>query len=524
MQRPTFTFSLATAMLVLLTAFVALPGRTMANDAIVGNGTPASCTESALDTALNTVQTTGGGTITFNCGGAATIIFSGYKQIADTVTIDGGGTITLDGNNLTSFFQVLSDGVLRLENVTLRRGAFNGIHPLENFGTLTLDSVTLTQNVSNGSPIENTGILTVTASTFSDNGLNGNGETSGGVILNDGGSVTVRSSTFNNNIITGNVGTGGAIAVENGDATIMDSSFSSNRALNGGAIYLGTGGSAVIQTSTFSANLGGYGGAIESNGITLTVASTLFAGNRAEIGDGGAIWLYNGTGNSIRDSQFVNNHTVTSGGALSCLAGGLSVNSTTFAFNQAINNVQPANHGGAIFSTCTIGLTNSTLNGNQAEDGGGGFYQTGTRAATLTYVTVSDNGASFGAGIYNDGSTTGTLTISKSIVAYNAIGNCDGPITSDGYNFTNDMSCGTFTQTGDVQNATIPLLPLDSYGGPTDTRPSAPGSPTLEHIPAAQCGILVDQRGVTRPQSGKCDSGAVEGTEYRMFMPLIQRY
>ena len=35
---------------------------------VVGDGTPESCTEAALDTTL-----AGGGTVTFNCGGTATI-------------------------------------------------------------------------------------------------------------------------------------------------------------------------------------------------------------------------------------------------------------------------------------------------------------------------------------------------------------------------------------------------------------------------------------------------------------------
>jgi hypothetical protein len=45
--------------------FVALPVQAAG---VVGTGTPATCTESAFDTAL-----TGGGSVTFNCGGLKTI-------------------------------------------------------------------------------------------------------------------------------------------------------------------------------------------------------------------------------------------------------------------------------------------------------------------------------------------------------------------------------------------------------------------------------------------------------------------
>jgi hypothetical protein len=50
-----------------------------AADSVVGTGTPASCTEAAFDAALSTVQG-GSGTITFNCGGAATLLFTSGKR------------------------------------------------------------------------------------------------------------------------------------------------------------------------------------------------------------------------------------------------------------------------------------------------------------------------------------------------------------------------------------------------------------------------------------------------------------
>lgn len=514
---------------VVVLLFAALwlsPATTFANDAVVGTGSPASCNESTFTSALNTVQSTGGGTITFNCGGAATIVFSAYKQINSNVVINGGGNITFDGNNLSSFFQVFNDASLQLNNLTLRRGSFNGIHPLDNFGSLTLDGVTLSQSVSNGSPIENIGTLTITDSTFSDNGLTGNTESEGGVINNQGGTVTIQDSTFNNNIINGSVGTGGAISASSGTVTIADSTFANNRALSGGALYLGTSASAAIEGSTFSANIGATGGAIESNGTALTVESTLFSGNQAVIGAGGAIFLYNGLFNTISNSEFINNHAVgetSSGGGLSCLAAGLSISGTTFAYNQALNDSATVNHGGGVHSTCTISVVNSTFTGNRASDGGGAFFQGGSRAATLNFVTIVDNSAGYGAGINNSESGTSTLTIGKSIVANNNTGNCAGAITSNGYNFSNNTTCGPFIEPGDVQNATISLLDLDSYGGPTSTRPPVPNSPVIDHVPAGLCNTATDQRGVSRPQDGSCDSGAVEGTVYRSYLSITRR-
>ena len=77
-----------------------------AADAVVGTGTPASCTEAAFDAAL-LAASIGGGTITFNCGPAtATIPFTLVKIVnLGNVIIDGGNRIILNaGNNDRHFF------------------------------------------------------------------------------------------------------------------------------------------------------------------------------------------------------------------------------------------------------------------------------------------------------------------------------------------------------------------------------------------------------------------------------------
>ena len=111
-----------------------------ATDGVVG---PANCNEGGFDSVLAAVDGSGGGTITFNCG-TATIAFTGYKQIANAVTIDGGGRITLDGANATPLFQVFASAHATLKGLTLERGVYNGVHALENFGSLTLDHSRLT--------------------------------------------------------------------------------------------------------------------------------------------------------------------------------------------------------------------------------------------------------------------------------------------------------------------------------------------------------------------------------------------
>src|SRR5579859_5934369 len=62
-------------------------------DAVVGNGTPLSCSESNFDAAV-----AGGGTITFDCGGPLTIQLTSPASITTDTTIDGGSAITLTGH------------------------------------------------------------------------------------------------------------------------------------------------------------------------------------------------------------------------------------------------------------------------------------------------------------------------------------------------------------------------------------------------------------------------------------------
>jgi predicted outer membrane repeat protein len=105
-------------------------------------------------------------------------------------------------------------------------------------------------------------------------------------------------------------------------------------------------------------------------------------------------------------------------------------------------------------------------------------------------------------------------------------GNCLVEIVnSEGYNFSDDDTCGFDAPTDDVAPGNDPeLLPLANYGGPTQTmRPDGEIqgttlvslSPVVDRIPAASCVVDVDQRGVSRPQfviADACDIGSVEIT------------
>jgi predicted outer membrane repeat protein len=480
------------------------PAPASAADAVVG---PANCNEAGFVAALGTVIGSGGGAISFNCGAApTTIAFSAYRQISAPVTINGGALVSFDGGNASAFFQVSKDASLALNDLTLKRGVLGDSHALENFGALFLNRCTVTQNVSGGSAIANFGALTIRNSTLSANSIDSGSARFGAALFNESSDVVrIDASTFSNNTITGNFGGGAAIFNGSGNITIIDSTFNGNSAPDGGAINIASGSSATITGSTFADNSGGYGAAIESLGTQVTVSDVKFFGNDATVGDGGAIWVLEGRLDVDR-SLFLGNTSATTGGAISCTGVQLFVDNSAFADNIS------GTTGGAIHSTCAMSVTNATFTRNSTTgfNGGGAINQDGPISALIYYASIHGNTAAFGAGLYKDGAAAGTLFIGRSIVSANTGGNCGGVVGSNGYNVVNDTGCGGFVETGDAQNANVPLLAFGDNGGPTPTSPPGAGNAAVDRIPIAECFSTLDQRGASRPNGAGCDSGAFE--------------
>lgn len=161
----------------------------------------------------------------------------------------------------------------------------------------------------------------------------------GGAIFNKGNGLTITNCTFTNNRVNG--GSGGAIYNYYGEGlTITNCVFSNNKALSGsgGAIY--SIGTMSIIGSTFTNNQGKFSGGAVYNSGKLVVSSCNFNNNQADVG--GAI-----------DNNVV---------------GSLSVISSTFSNNLAING----KGGGAIYTSSKLTVDSCTFTNNQAKNGSGG--------------------------------------------------------------------------------------------------------------------------------------------------------
>lgn len=193
----------------------------------VGTGTAATCTEAALDTALS-----GGGSVTFNCGGPATITFTSTKSITVATTIQGSAGITLDGGGAVRLFNVTGGGLV-LDHITLA----NGHDTVANFGAAAIDAsanVTINDSTISGHQTTTGGCpaismsgatLTIVRSTITGN-VNAAQATGDPVCGNNTSTIVITSST-----ITGN--TGGGVSTS-GPATITNSTIAGNTSTGGG--------------------------------------------------------------------------------------------------------------------------------------------------------------------------------------------------------------------------------------------------------------------------------------------------
>lgn len=214
----------------------------------VGSGTPVSCTEAALDTAL-----VGGGAVTFNCGAApVTVVVTTTKALSVTTTIDGNHLITLSGGNLIGV--ISTTAALTVQNLTIAEG--NSKFP----GAA----------ISMSSAVP----LTITNSSFVNNSAGGNG---GAVSYSGGDTLTISGSTFSGNTARGF--TGGALYIE-GRATITNSTFYGNNAgVDGGAIYMNTGHLDLVNVTVAGNTAAGEAGGIYENSDSSSSYNSIFANN-----------------------------------------------------------------------------------------------------------------------------------------------------------------------------------------------------------------------------------------------------
>lgn len=403
-------------------------------------------------------------------------------------------------------------------------------------------------------------------------------ETGGGILVTAQAHLTL----FNSRLADHTARRGAGLAVEQGAVILHKSNILGNNAdLAGGGLWLGAAATAHIETSQIKNNRAGSGGGITNLGA-MTLVNALLSANQATApvsGVGGAV---DNQGEAWITGGVISNNTATIGGGINNqqqLAlrmvvlstnraqngnGGALANQTvptqTITATVTITNGYFANNsaqgnGGAIWNAGQLALTHSTFNQNDAEDGGQGgaiFHQRG--AMTMVNSTVSGNTAISGGGLYVAAEGQGTLTyvtvaynfggsagglfslnpafrLSNTLLAKNLVfpglfDDCTGAVTSLGYNLLERSACTVLgAAPGDIVgqadgDVDAKLGNLQNHGFAVETHALLPGSPAINGGSPDNC-LAIDQRGVARPQGGRCDIGAFEAPFY--YMPLVTR-
>jgi hypothetical protein len=488
-----------------------------------------------------------------------------------TLTIQGvnPSATFIDANFVDRVFQVLPNATLVLQNLTVTGGfavddgttdatAFSTDSVgggILNHGKLTLDHVRLENNIASA-----TFIFPPQPGTKATNAA-------GGGVFSDG-KLTVADSTVANNsafggkggagdsnlAMTGDPGEfggfadGGGLAVEAGTATINNSTISGNTARGGGGGAGGAGGDGFINGPGKAGGAGAKGGPgaggglyVANSGTKVTLSSSSVTGNTAQGGNGGAGGK-GGNGAAAGDNggaagAGASGGTGAGGGIAVVVNGSVTLSNTTVASNHSQGGTggngadggSPGpggsagagsnggsggtSSGGGVFALGMVNVNNSTVAMNTSDTSKGGAAGAGGAAGQDTMGQ--------GGGVRQQG---GTLNAVSSIFAQNTAANGQVDFSGNfgtaqhnllGDNTGSNLAAAMLDANGNkVGSSGSPfdphLLPLDNYGGPTQTLALKPDSMAID-AGANPDALTSDQRGFDpRTFGAATDIGAFE--------------
>ncbi len=313
-----------------------------------------------------------GDTINFALSPGSTITLKSELLINKNLTITGPGAsqLTVSGNNSSRVFEVASGTQVSLSGLTISNGfAVNGAGILVDTGAvLAVSNSALSGNAASksqkyvgnfGGGIDNYGTATVSSCT-----LTNNTSLAGGGGIYNHATLTVN----NNSVVSGSTDAGIA---NTGNATISGSTLSNN---SGSAIYNFTSGTVTVRDSLLSGNSATEGGGIFNTGAA-TISNCTLSGNSASEYGGG---IYSSGNSSISGS------------------GTLNVSGCTLSGNSSIHG----SGGGIDIVAGTVSISNCILSGNSAPGGGGGIYASGGTVTLTNDQIYSNTATGFGGGLF----------------------------------------------------------------------------------------------------------------------------
>lgn len=275
-------------------------------------------------------------------------------------------------------------------------------------------------------------------------------------------------------------------AVREGSLTLKDLTVTDGwTSSQGGGVFATDSQLALYNSVVRHNNSAGAGGGIAAIDSDVLLIDSLVSSNRTRI-----LTAPSGNG-SITEDEAPDDS----------FGGGIyfsGAESTLIIDKSGISDNTSNDLGGGIYVTAgSATISNSTISGNSAVAMGGGLLNRGS--ANLTHVTIIENRATSGAGIYDEDD----LELYNSILTGNVEGDCGGTLEANIGNLIRDASCGHEGLSADPQ-----LLLL--AGAPAYYTPNL-DSPVIDAGDSAHC-LANDQRGILRPPDA-CDIGAAEHEE-----------
>ena len=393
-------------------------------------------------------------------------------EINKSLTLDLG-TFTLSGDANAAVVTISGDK----PQVTVKNGTVTGGRNPQNGGGFAIDSAVV--------QLED---LTITGNETV--GDNGNGEVGGGGIYASHADVSMQNVTVSANRVTGNSSDGGGILVRYGSLTMNGCHVEGNTAPDCGGGMLLRHSVLNAAKSFFEKNTAKYGAGIYfgdtpneaeegcSGEHNHLITDSTISGNTVldlENGIGGGMYVGTTSNLTLRNSKLLNNNGASQGGAIVAYSAG------TIELDDVSISENKAQSGAGIFALCTavcntdIRLLNGTaIDKNTATGYGGGIYAdalANTLSVTAENSSVSGNKAAGGAGIftYKDGSAVINVDLQSGAVMHeNAATGMGGAIYA--YNDANiNIAKNSAVYNNTAKTAGDDLL----FNGSTFTLPNA---------------------------------------------------
>ncbi len=357
--------------------------------------------------------------------------------ISTNVTITGTASFdnTIQRSSATGtpafrLFEVTGGGSLTLENLTLTGGLAQG-----------------TGTAAEGGAIYNAGTLNLTGVTLQGNHAQGLGlsaaNANGGGLYVAAGAVSLNNVVLQSNQavggtggsgVVGGVGAGGGLYVAGGAVTMSQITLKSNKAVgpngrNNPSSAIGAAGGAAA-----------YGGGLYVAAGTVTLSNAILQGNQAVGGNGGF------SGRHTRFNGGGRNGGVGGGGGLYVGGGAVTLNGDNFQSNQAAGGNGGGDDytqagsggvgaGGGLYAAAgNVTLNGGIFNGNRAVGGSGGqavFAHT-VQSGQSYFGLPGNAGLGEGGGLYV---AAGAVTLSHEKVQSNDAVGAGGTALDGYYNF-----------------------------------------------------------------------------------------